>query len=100
MTKLKLHRSLSGQAEFINKDETYRELIDTIKGMTYKELYDLMRDAETVLKVLVRGEEESKDTVGLETLAERIELLAHGFLVRRRGVEPWPSSLTKYTYEL
>lgn len=50
---LKKYKSLSSQAEKINTYDSYKELYDTICGMTYEEQFQLMYDAETLLDIIL-----------------------------------------------
>lgn len=91
---LKKYRSLSGQAEDADTYESYKELIDTIREMSNEELYGIMRDCETALKVLVRGDHK-KEHGGCLSLAMRIRDLAAEFV----GREEKPKTYCQYTYE-
>lgn len=86
------YRSLSGQAEDINTHTAYKELIETIKDMSYSELHDKMEDIQIILTVLIRNEIKDKDIGGLEAQAKSIKRLCNIFLeVSKNRIE--------YTYE-
>ena len=97
MGKLEKYVSLSDQAENLDSYETYKELIEIIREATYGELHGWMRDAETILKVLVRGEAEGY-SVGLRELTKDLMKLGETFLQTTKP-EPLPPTPPRYTYE-
>lgn len=109
MTILRRYRSLTGQAEKLDAYECYKELITTIEGMTCEELYDLMVDTQTVLKVLCRDENVKQNTGGVRSLTSTIIQLGATFL--EKGNYPLPFEVgeigvsvktpyTRYIYEI
>ena len=108
MTELRRYRSLTGQAEKKDTYKGYKELITTIEGMTYEELYDIMADTETVLKVLCRRENAKLNTAGLRSLTSTIIQLGATFLEQSNYPLPFEvgkievrvkKPYTRYTYE-
>ena len=97
MTLLNKYVGLSDQAENLNSYEAYKELIEIIRVATYEELHGWMRDAETILKVLVREEAEGY-SVGLRELTKDLMKLGETFLQQTKP-EPLPPPLPRYTYE-
>jgi len=97
MTLLNKYVGLSDQAENLNSYEAYKELIEIIRVATYEELHGWMRDAETILKVLVREEAEGY-SVGLRELTKDLMKLGETFLQQTKP-DPLPPQLPRYTYE-
>lgn len=98
MTKLlEKYTCLSDQAEGINTYDAYKELIDTIRELSYKELYGIMRDSETALEVLVRGETNC-NLAGIDVLVEKIVELGELY-IHQRKISPRDTALPQYTYE-
>lgn len=95
---LKPYKSLGWQAEDIGTYDAYKEKIDRIREMNYPYLYDLFRDAETALQVLVRGEAKG-DSPGIEITIQEIMKLGREYLIKRKAVIPTEKSSTEYTYE-
>ena len=103
---LETYKSLTGQAETKDTYEAYKELIETIRKMNYEELYNVMRDAATALKVLCRSEEKAK-IAGLLALTDDIVKLGAAFLqlhdhpvpINAIVVPQWKEPYTGYTYE-
>ena len=104
---MKKYRSLTSQAEDTNTYESYKKLIEMIRQMDYEEMYDLMSDTETALKVLCRKENKA-GIAGLCSLTTSIVKLGMTFLktcdspmpfkvkeVEVEADEPY----TGYTYE-
>lgn len=66
--------SIDKQAEDIDTSESYKEAVELIISMNYNELYNIIRDTELALKVLVGGE--LKNTYsGIIPILERIKNL-------------------------
>ena len=66
--------SIDKQAEDIDTSESYKEDVELIISMNYEELYNIIRDTELALKVLVGGE--LKNTYsGIIPILERIKNL-------------------------
>lgn len=100
-------RSLTGQAEQINTYDAYKELITNIGEMDYEELYDLMSETETILKVLCRKDNKA-DKEGLLRLTSTILQLGATFLEANEYPLPFEvetvvvhvnKPYTGYTYE-
>ncbi len=89
---LKNHRSLSGQAEDIDTNEAYTELIGEIKNLSTEDLFDVLYHCETALKVLVR-EEAKGNCLGIEVTVEIIMGLCQKYLGEDIKVD------TEYIYE-
>ena len=89
---LKKYTSLSGQAENINTLESYKELIETIKDMTYEEMFQLFYDAETALEVILR---EGNPYPGIRICVENIVKLGNLYL----QLEKAQSFKIRYTWE-
>jgi len=92
MKMLNKYTSLSAQAEDINTEESYHELIDTIKNMTYTEQFQLFYDAETALEVILR---EGNKYPGIRVSIERVVELGNLYL----QLEKAQHTRIKYTWE-
>jgi hypothetical protein len=103
---LKTYKSLTGQAVTKDTYEAYKELIETIREMNHEELYDVMQDTETALKVLCRSEEKAAIN-GIASLIEEIVKLGVSFLQMHDHDIPlevtvapeWKKPYARYTYE-
>lgn len=91
--KLNDYKSMSGQAEALDTDEGYRELIENFRKMPYEDLFDKMADCENILKVLAR-KEATGDSLGLRESAKVIMELCKRYL----GDDEAKPDL-QYTYE-
>ena len=89
---LEKYMSLSQQAENINTTESYKELVETIKSMTYEEMFQLFYDAETTLEVMLR---EGNKYLGIKVSVERIVELGNLYL----QLEKAQYFRVKYTWE-
>ena len=89
---LEKYVSLSQQAENINTTESYKELVETIKSMTYEEMFQLFYDSETTLQVMLR---EGNKYPGIKVSVERIVELGNLYL----QLEKAQYFRVKYTWE-
>ena len=96
------YKSLSDQAEEIDSHESYKELIEIIRELNYKDLFNIMRDTETALMVIARGESKGAEP-GIGVMIKDILELGNycmekhfGFLLpKEEDKEPY----LRYTYE-
>ena len=100
MTLLKKYESLSDQAENIDSYAAYKELIETIRVMNYEELFNIMRDAETALMVIARGEAKGAEP-GIGVMIEDMLKLGNYCMENQFKIlePPKPEPYLQYTYE-
>jgi hypothetical protein len=90
--------SLGKQAEDLDTYEAYKEKIDIIKNLNYEELYNIMRDTEDALTVLLRGDSKANPS-GIFEMTKDIIKLGTAYLEQNNRLHHDPPPLTEYTYE-
>jgi hypothetical protein len=100
---IKLYKSLGDQAEEQDTYQAYKEKIELIKSLSYEDLYNIMRDTEDALKVVIRNEQKANIS-GILALTEMIVKLGNRFMEQNNygpyapPAKPAPIN-TEYTYE-
>jgi len=95
--QLKPYQSLGKQAEDKDSYEAYKEKIDRIRSMNYEELYNIMRDAEDALSVLLRKESKANQS-GIFELTKALVTLGTKYL-KENNRELTTGINLQYTYE-
>ena len=95
--EFKKYQSLSTQAENINTRDTYKQLIEVIRNLTYEEMFQPFYDVETILEVIIR-EGLPDSHIGIWACVKRVVELGEFFLKQRRKSEKSEIEI-RYTYE-
>lgn len=91
------YTSLTSQAEDANTYESYKELIEMIRQMDYEEMYDIMSDTKTALKILCRKENKAEIAGLLSLVTDMVKL---GITFLKANDTPLPFKIKEIEVEV